>query len=454
MSREGADGSMYWMFSPGVENGSVQLPWGSATVTAQLDLFDVYTRELAQIMSVLGVEVNLKALMSIDMLGISRAEGADDSDSTPDHGRGRADSHGSGSGGGGGVNAGRGDDKGGHQLTRMMSTPPTSHADMRKKKIENALAKLVAAEILICIEVASSGGKARRPSLDGSLTSVPAKKKRVTYEWGFASSEVRAAVYTSMTFSVRQGIHKALQYYYRLAYAKDLRHFANIICYHAEAAGDIRSAVDTSFSATLEHMERKAYRDALDSLQRCIGLLENHVESEEDQELLAGCLMREAHLYTIMSQPQHALDSLVRTEAVCRHEFSFSRVPEAEGGQQKTGKKKSGTPRLFSCCAPSTLTRMRKVASKSIRTIEAAAMSASLLADQQAAAETCLPKLMKAYALALPPATVKQQLKQKEQLLHGQIANLAAENAGAHLTFSTRQKPEELKSTRSKRSTM
>ena len=39
-------------FSPGVEDGSLKLPWGSSLVTAQLDLFDVFTRQLAQILSV------------------------------------------------------------------------------------------------------------------------------------------------------------------------------------------------------------------------------------------------------------------------------------------------------------------------------------------------------------------------------------------------------------------
>jgi class 3 adenylate cyclase len=324
-----AEGQTHVKFSPSVENGSLELPWKSDTVRSQLEHLDVHARELAQILSVLGVDVDLKAILTIEVL--FKHEEANESEP---------------------------------RLTvrRAHNTPDAAKPSsaVRADKIQAALAELVAAEILV---VSWSG----------------AGRDRFSHEWGFASSRIRAAVYSTMTYNIRTAMHKTLTRYYQLAYHNDSSHFASIICYHAEAIGDTDTAVQTSLSAASEHMRAGAYSDALKNVQRGTRLLENHAKTLEDWTLLASCLMREAHLFLTMDKLDRALKSLSTSELLCKRQFSrplprAAVVDGSGGGDQGVvflGK-------LFSCFRTTKLKRMYKVIMRSIRDINKIQSTASL----------------------------------------------------------------------------
>ena len=310
----------YVRFSDKVTNGSVKLPWGSELVTTQLENMDSYTRELAQILSVLGVDVSLKAILCIDILfrksDNSRISSKRSKLSAQKPERSKTVAN---------------DFR--VSIRRVRSTPAKTKPDIESRagKIQKALDKLVASEILVCLEATSLQIEA------GGI---------YTQEWGFATSQIRAAVYTSMTYNIRQEIHETLTRYYRLAYQNDLSHFASIICYHAEAAGHIKVAVRTSLSAASLQIRNRAYRSALSNIQRCIGLLENRANTEADHILLVGCLMREAHIYIAIDDLTRALNSLSVANLVC--------APS-----------KRNLIRKFSCCLKkSRLQKMKSVVSR------------------------------------------------------------------------------------------
>lgn len=337
------EGHKFVKFSPGVANGSVKLPWKSDLVTSQLEHLDVYARELAQILSVLGVDVDLKAIVTIDML-FKHTEKEKEVKKKKKPTRQTSDSERR------------------IRFRRVQSTPDAAKSSgaVRANKIQVALTELVAAEILICVEVARLGTGGR---------------DRYSYEWGFASSQIRAAVYSSMTYNVRTTMHKTLTQYYQLAYQNDSSHFASIICYHAEATGDMETAVNTSLSAASEHTRMGSYSDALDNVQRCIGLLENHAKTAEDRVLLVSCFMREAHLLLTMDRIAGTMNSLSAAELVCRHQFRnpLPHADVASGSSAATERNRGGESflgKLFPCLSTSTLKQMYKVIVRSIRDIK------------------------------------------------------------------------------------
>jgi hypothetical protein len=182
-----------------------------------------------------------------------------------------------------------------------------------------------------------------------------------------------------------------LTQYYLLAYQNDLSHFASIICYHAGATGDVDTAVKMSLSAAHDHTRTGAYSDALDNVQRCVGLLENHAKTAEDRTLLVSCFMREAHLYLTMDKIDSALNSLSMSELVCMHQFNTP-LPHAVAVEESGGGSSGGAAvvvagdrgsrgggggggrlleKLFSSCFRTTkLKRMHKVIRRSARDIK------------------------------------------------------------------------------------
>ena len=335
-------------FSPGVTDGSLKLP-GVNSVT--LDLFDVFTRELAQILSVLGVEVDMRALLSIDMLFQSN-ELSDNSHST--------------------VKV--------KKINRTISSPSHHAVDGRVNKIENALARLVAAEILICIEIS-----VHRPVQ---------KKSSSSYEWAFASTSVRAEIYSSLTFGVRQSIHAALTQYYRLTYPDDLEYFAYIICYHAEASGDIKQALKTCFESVLLHEKRKRYQNAHDNLQRCIGLLQQNMKTKQDVEFLLGCYLKDAYTCIVMGKLEYVCVSLEKAETTCQ-KYAENKLPNQDG----TTNRLSGLAKVFQSCKNDKVRYARKIIFATLRVM--------VLREKTniEVAEGCMPRLKLAYEQLLKAVT-------------------------------------------------
>ena len=327
-------------FSPSIEDGSMKLPWEASSVTAQLDLFDVFTRELAQILSVLGIDVEMRALLSIDVLFTSIAQQKNK--------KNRINSfNGNGTNGNQGKQGKQG--KQGNRemaIRRTLSSPSHKAVESRVQMIESSLATLVAAEILHCIEISSYGSTA----------------KKNKYEWGFSSTQVRAAVYSSMTFGVRQNIHSALTQYYRLTYPKDIEHFASIICYHAEASGEIMQAVETSFAAVLLHEKKKRYLNVHDNLRRCIGLLQHDMKTREDQEMLIGCHLKDAHVCIIMGKLELACVAVEKAETTCRD--YFEKILPNKFQEEFEGKKKKKSSGLFSLCKRNKVNEAKKLCFK------------------------------------------------------------------------------------------
>jgi hypothetical protein len=338
-------------FSSSVEDGSIKIPWNSSLVAEQLDLFDVFTRELAQILSVLGVEVDMKAILSIDILSQTKGSTA----------------------------------QSGGSFQQQLVRSTTYEEQGRIQLLEDSLGLLVAAEILICVEIGSfvtTGGKPRKPK----------------YEWGFASSQVRAAVYSSMTFGVRQDIHASLTHYYQLTFPKDLSHFANIICYHAEASGNIELAIETSYRAVVEHQKVKHFHDAHDNLHECIRLLTDNMKTREEQVLLIGCHLRFVHLCIIMGKLSAALPSAEAAETVCQAYFERS-MPSRSGGNNESGGG-AFARRLLACCkrdkvrvALRCAVRVREVLRRKVESVVTVSSSSIDVA------EMCVPRLEVAYTL-------------------------------------------------------
>ena len=386
-------------FSPGVEDGSLKLPWGSNLITAQLDLFDVFTRQLAQILSVLGVDVDMKAILSIDILFQSPSDHhLHHNNSSPAlrHTSTQVISS--------------------TKIRRTSSNKQTNDSriahsksslgqgvETRVQKIENTLATLVAAEVLVCAEISlydsssltKTSSKNKIGSNEGSSNAGRGGKN---YEWGFASSQVRAAVYSSMTFGVRQGIHAALTQYYRLTFPNDLSHFASIISYHAEASGDIDLAVETSFDALLSQQKEKSYISAQKNLTRCIGLLLQNTRTKKDQKMLIGCYLRDVHYCIIMGKMDLVASRCALAENMCTLYFQ-NVLPDAvhsvnNGGTGRRSSNGGLMKKLFGCCSKNPVRTAHATAIKIQHIMKAATLANGNLEE---AAEKTVPKLIDAY---------------------------------------------------------
>jgi hypothetical protein len=365
--KESDDGTTSAMcFSSSVEDGSVKLPWNSSLVAEQLDLFDVFTRELAQILSVLGVEVDMKAILSIDILYQTK---------------------------------GNSQSRNGGPL--LMSSIKRTAGD-RVQILDDSLALLVAAEILICVEISSWNTKNITPG-------TPTKSR---YEWGFASSQVRAAVYSSMTFGVRQDIHASLTHYYQLTFPKDLSLFATIISWHAEASGNIKLAIETSYRAVVEHQKVKNFHDDHDTLQECIRLLTENMKTREEQVLLIGCYLRFVYLCIIMGKLNAAVPSVEAAEAVCQAYFERS-MPSGSGGDNESG---GGLfAKVFSCCKRDKVRVAFKCVVRVHEVLRHASESVSVSGSSIDLAETCAPQLEAAYTLLHTAMEVKVEMRREKR---------------------------------------
>ena len=335
---------------------------------------------------VLGVDVDMKAILSIDILFHSSSSGGSSGGSGGSGGcdSGKSNNGGTSSGGGSRSSEGK------SSIKRIQSTTEGTTSvygvETRIEKIEKALVSLVAAEVLVCVEISryatNNGG-------DGNSSN----RRKNKYEWGFASSQVRAAVYSTMTFGVRQGIHAALTQYYRLTFPNDLSHFASIVSYHAEASGDIDLAVETSFNALLIQEKSKNYMDAHSNLEKCIGLLLQNTKTREDQMDLIGCYLRMANICIIMANIDSAITSCLNAEKHCLLYFERSLPDKQHYTNDGDGSHGGVTSVLFGCCSKDPV----RIAYKTVVKIQKDISMAKVTGGHWNAAEKSAPLLVQAY---------------------------------------------------------
>ena len=109
-------------------------------------------------------------------------------------------------------------------------------------------------------------------------------------------------------------------------------------------------------------MKKKRYLNVHDNLRRCIGLLQHDMKTREDQEMLIGCHLKDAHVCIIMGKLELACVAVEKAETTCRD--YFEKILPNKFEEEFEGKKKKKSSGLFSLCKRNKVNEAKKICVK------------------------------------------------------------------------------------------